>query len=1416
MKDSLSIRVLFGSMFSALILSAILSFPASAEGGEPPSDPVPTEEPRPAGEVVSSTEEDLSGTGGTLEDESAVAEETESPGGAELSVMSETDNDAVLAVDLPEDTGLIIVGEGGEPLPLASEEAAEMIEIIDPRWCPAGVTPGGASCTGPYESLEQLISAITEGDISEPSANGVIWIQGGDDTSTAGILIDGNALHFTNWAKYTLTLKGGWSGGNNASVNISNPSIFDQSISIINWANDVTLSDITFDGAGLEIATSGKVSLTRVNVKNGSGAEVDNDAGTKDVLITSSEFSDNSGAGLIVSTKGMITLGNVSAINNSADGANLNNSGGAKPVTLTGTNIFSENDGSGLVVHSKGAITINNLIADANGGYGADLENELATTAQPVSLTYYNEFKFNGLGGLSINTVGAVTLNKITATHNGGDGVFIDNAGAFYANVTINGVNQFNNNGRDGLDVTSSGNITLNNVTANNNGQSELFGSGAILNNSGTGIPKTVLLKGTNTFRFNFDAGLTIDSYGAISVANLTARGNENGSGLVLNNRVSAANQQNVTLTGFTIADDNGDVGVQISSYGNISAAKVTASGNGGAGLLVKNNGGTLPKNVSLSGGTTLNENGGNGLTVESAGAITLAGLQANFNNGTGASLNNSFGMAAVTLKGVNGFSGNLGGGGLDVSSKGSITLYNFKANENLGGGGVYLNNAFPGMAGNVNIITSVSNWCNEADRNTGSGIKILSRGSVSLSNLCAEGNGSIATPGYGAEIDNHSALGFKPVTLSGNNSFTRNYTGGIRIWSSGSIMVKNVTGSQSVNGFGAEFNNTYSGVISPQTISIAGTNHFSANFGNGLTVLSYGAIAGNNLTANSNGANNGSGFGARIDNCGAVDGACTVSVAKPITLTGGNTFNSNSQYGLTISSLGAINANKLEAGSNDETGAVINNNYPGAVAGITVTGFAIFDDNDANGLELTSRGAVSLSNLHASWNGGYGANLSNLDAPFPKGITFGGANVFENNTGYGLLIKSLGTITVNNLAASYNVGYGAKLDNAQPGATGGIILKGTQNLQGNHENGLELDSNRAITINSVNSSSNFEYGVRIDNGGSGLPFDVKLSGTNTLNENGETGLEVTTLGAIFLNNVMANGNGQAVEAEFGYGVDLDNQTGASIAKPITITGVNAFNDNLLDGLHALSLATIKANSLAAEGNMGDGVYLDNTLGTSSAAILLTGSNLFEANTGFGLTVLSRGAISVSNVYAVHNLGGGAKLENQTSDSAVPVFITGFNIFSDNGGEEIDYGPGLKVTSRGNISLSNVIADGNSSYGAKLDNFTFAIGAPTVTVTGINSFSGNDNSGLNIKSAGDVAVTRVTADQNIGEGGSIGSLRNVTLTCGSMINNDGRGLFVSAVNGTVTLKGVFAYGNEFGNSKVSAAHEITVRTCPIP
>jgi hypothetical protein len=1445
MKNTIFFHAFVCGLSFALLAAAFLPIPAFAEEGDPPTDPVPAEE----ASIVEET------TGISAESAGAAAGQTDPNGGAEIPLSGEefqelpptselpvlgnlsgdlvsvdpsTGNIENLSVgdsvtDWSESTGaieIVVADEAGEPLPLASGAAAESLATGDPMWCPAGVTPlsgpeiwtGG--CSPDYSTFGELVSWLYSND---PNKAGVIWIERDFVSGSGGWYLDPEIAPLENLPNFNLTIKGGWVGSGTG-IDITSPSVFNgATLEIKNWIGDITLSDIVFTNivgetsTALSVQTAGKITLTRVEVVDnaGSGVSLDNAAGTKDVIVAASTFEENDGGdGLSVISQGLVTLNNIDASFNGGSGTSINNvSVTLKGITLLGVNVFSENQSNGLEIISSGQITAGNLINNANSGYGLLVDNSSSTKSVIISGT--SEFKFNG-GGVNILSKGSITLNNISASNSLlFEGALLDNSGASSANVTLTGTNTFDSNQMDGLRILSKGIITLNKTTANGNGQSETNGYGAWLDNSEAVSAKSVLIN-QGTFNENYEGGLYVASDGSITISKLTVSENT-GKGVELSNLgANPLAPQNVIVSGFLTANLNESVGLDVQSLGAITLSFVTANGN-------QDNGATLDAGnvVTLTGSNHFDENWADGLLITTRGAITLSNVNANSNLGSGAILNNDlFGAVGnVTISGTSDFSSN-NETGLAITSRGSVLIANFQANENLANG-ISIDNSVDGFQGSVTLGTSLLNWCNAISGNYETGLEISSNGLITLTNICALGNGRFESPGFGAIIDN-STGNTKAVLLNGVNSFSNNYSGGIDVSSSGKITIANLTASNNFNGFGATLFNA-ANVNSPQAISLTGANHVSGNYGNGLTANSFGAIIINNLTASTNGANGGSGYGAWLDNCNELvegEGDCTTFNPQPITLSGKNSFSSNIGFGLKVFSLGSIKLNNVSASSNSGVGTILNNDFDGAVGGVAITGTTNFFGYNVNGLQVTSRRTISISNLEASYNSGFGASLENYaNPPFPQNITISGYSIFtENLGGYGLSARTLGAITISSLSASMNGAQGAILDNAEPAATGVITLKGAQLLYDNGGSGLEITSNRTVTINSVTAVLNNGYGVSVDNRAAGLLYDVKLTGTNLFNDNDSIGLDVRTYGIIALNNLSAINNG--LDEVEGFGVYLDNQTGASLAKTVTLTGVNVFNDNFEDGLFILSLGAIKANFLSALGNQGNGVSLDNQLGAITAGIALTGINNLQENTSFGLLALSRGPISLANLTANLNDSGGVKADNSASTAAVPVAISGINTFNENGpgGGE---GAGLLVKSTGNITLSNLTAIGNQFFGVQLDNQTNAVGNPSITIMGVNTFSANLSTGLYLQSAGNVNLYRVVADGNVGDGVLIASTKNVTITCGSMTGNEGTGLFVSATDGLLTLKAVFAYGNAV-NTTLFYADFASSRSCSLP
>jgi hypothetical protein len=527
--------------------------------------------------------------------------------------------------------------------------------------------------------------------------------------------------------------------------------------------------------------------------------------------------------------------------------------------------------------------------------------------------------------------------------------------------------------------------------------------------------------------------------------------------------------------------------------------------------------------------------------------------------------------------------------------------------------------------------------------------------------------------------------------------------------------------------------------------ITLSGASVLSGNGTFGLTAYSRGAIAAANVTAEGN-----TGYAAYIVNTAGGDGTGTV------TLSGTNVFRDNGQ-GVYIESLRAITlSNVTVSGTVTGTGATLYNAGVDASGGVTLSGTNRFEDNDGDGLYVSSLGAIAVSAVTASGNGTggsfSGATLNNFNAPTPQTVKLTGMSVFNDNHGNGLAVRSKGAISAAGITASGNsLGSGARLDNEELDAVGGVTL----------------------------------------------------TGTNTFSDNEYYGLVVNTLGAVTLNAVTASGNGGV----FGYsGAEIRNQA-ATTPQPVKLTGTNVFNNNTYRGLDVLSAGTITVSSLTASDNGDEGATLLNNYTGSTGGVTLSGTNTFEGNGHVGLHMESYGALTLNSVTSSGNLRG-AYLRNQDSPTAQALKLTGTNSFNDN----TQYG--LDASSAGAITINNLTARGNTAGdGAYLHN-TF--GSAGITLTGTNVFNTNGSNGLTLETHGAVSLTKVTADDNASRGLSVTMpVASLTITCGSMTANGTYGIYADST-GLIKLIGVVSAGNGTTPDYLDGSDTEFIRTCPLP
>jgi len=981
------------AVLMVLVFSAVFTAPAFADDSTPPPTETPTE-------ATPSTEEETA---------EVPAVEPEAPA-AEPATVAADESAPAVAVDeivpaeqvvltevleqLPEGTDVQVVDENGEALPLATQEAADAIELGDPIWCPLGVAPkaGIGGCSPSFTSFTDdatptdagLIDWLNNANAASVSKAGVIWIAFNYNSAleTGPIEIDGLDVAGT-METFALTIKGGWNGTPGSTVvNQSTPSTFNGvSLSIINWLGNVTISDIVITDAtsdtdtgnntyALEVETNKNIQLDRVTV-----------IGSENFAVTGTD---------------------------AMTGAKLNNSSSTISSTVIVNNsIFDDNEGDGLLIQSAGIVTITSLFANGNDVSGAVIDNTLnpSLTAPDKAVTLKGslEFHTNGEAGLIVNSKGLITISNVNASENGATGVNLDNtASKTLLGVTIKGTNNFTSNAI-GLNVLTHGVITANSISASDNG-----GTGAILDNCDKTIPtgyclaliaKTVKLTGNNSFNDNNNNGLEIYSFGSITVASLIALGNS-GTGVILDNQTkNNANVQidsvgTIVQTGYGIFNDNetGD-GLRARSHGNITLTALTATNNGDGladgdqiGYVDFNDNGVevnadktnvgakiYVANVTISGLNYFTGNDLNGLLVNADGKVTVSSITASFNTGNGAELNTTDVGYGVTLTGTNTFIDN-GATGLNVDSTGAIAVSNVTSVSNLTGASLY--NQF-NTAKRYNVTLSGTNSFNNNQTN---GLWVDSYGVITANNLTANWNG-INLGDYGVTLDNCNlntglciAVTPSAVTLTGYVNTSNNYDRGLDIESLGAVTLSYALANHN-GGLGVYIKNQYNPLVNKlivRGVTLKGTNIFNGNDSTGLAILSYGAITLTNINAHYNGDSTPgetSGVYLNNENTGAI-------VAKNITITGVNSFIGNYMWGLEFHTKGIATLTRISANGNDwdTANAKIGGGVLGTAKTITLTCGHMFGngiDDPARGYNLTATGVITIKGIYSAGNGG-------------------------------------------------------------------------------------------------------------------------------------------------------------------------------------------------------------------------------------------------------------------------------------------------------------------------------------------------------------------------------------------------------------------------------------------------------------
>lgn len=758
--------------------------------------------------------------------------------------------------------------------------------------------------------------------------------------------------------------------------------------------------------------------------------------------------------------------------------------------------------------------------------------------------------------------------------------------------------------------------------------------------------------------------------------------------------------------------------------------------------------------------------------------------------------------LGPVKIEDVTVVDSNVDGHGIEISGHNGLITINRAKVDGSAGGGALIDNTL-GTYGVTITNSSFSNNTSNAADQVG-GITIITRGPVSLTGVTAFNN----TGGQpGVFIRQSGAITIKDSVFSGNAGFgLSNYYGllsypignisltnvfadgnwrGMELFTKGAITLSGVSASGNVGSSGnAAYLETCLWTGSSCEPGGTGTvtiknSYFDENNNptNGLYVYARGAITLTSVSASRNTSGGGDPRGAYLVNSVA-------PTALPVKVTLG-WFDGNDYTGLEIISKGAVSVSRVSASDNRHYGIAIGN-IAGTTAGVSISGlstaYSQFTGNYWRGITISSLGTISLKYVNCSdnydWNSSDGAALVNDYTGAKGGVTIT-SSLFNRNPGTGLLIESNGAIKLSAIEASDNDGDGIYLRNETSPSYYGITLSNVL-ADGNNGYGIDAQSAGLISLSGGHANLNSAFGVILVNQDAPdtAPKPVTIK-NYTANQNSFGGVDVSSKGSISLSGITVYGALGAFP-----GIALDNL----LSGVVTLSNVIS-NNNHLSGIDISSLGAIKLSNIEASYNGDDGIYLRNETSPSYAGITLTNIKA-DGNNGIGIDARSAGPISLSGGHANANQQNGVYIINE-----VPLKPASIKNFTANASIN---GGGIFAFSLGPITASNLTANDNLGAvqpGIYLQNVVGTVG---VTASKLYASGNSNHNGISIFSPGAVKLSTAEASRNGFAGISINTYGSITLSNAVALDNGGEGALLDNTSST-THAPVTVTGSTGGN-----------------
>ena len=1240
----------------------------------------------------------------------------------------------------PTEDEVALVNENGEILDMASEESQEIISSADPWWIVSGVkyayVKTGGSCPGDADHCFESDTPI-QSALDYMSANNLSPSDGllhvEADSYTEDISVDGNLVF----------LKGIISEGSSIDTIITG------TVSISNTTKGFTLRGFTIFGSLSLSDNIGTVTL-------------------EDVVVESSSSTGIS----IKKHKGAVKINRVAADNNSEYGLYIDNSYGTSSVTISNSQ-FQFNQGgpntSGLYIKTNNKITLKGVSVFGNTGSGAIL-----------------------------NALKGTFISQSVFSNNTYQGVYIENTYTSNA-VTITDT-LINNNGYEGLYLFTGGKVVLDNVTVTGNGNGDERNGATINTQAGNRATIKVI---NSIFSGNYDYGLHINAINNVTISGITADSNMNGIFIdtcFFNNgtcqgtgKVIISNKQQNSIS------NNSHQALYILANNTVTLKNIDSTGNG-SGLYIDNSRGNRKK-ISITNGNFSNSTNLYGIDIMSSGKVTLVNVLANDNN--------SFGIQIETL--------------------GAVILKNISANSN-GGVGLSVDNCQENGGCTSNAAVKIYGSANDFNNNGNDGVVIITGGKVTIINISADSNSG----NYGMRVDQSNSSGSPSVKIRASknytNSFTNNNRNGLFIWSPGNVSLVNIaadgngdsglfiTANGKVTITNASNDNSSQGIRiinNGHGKSVTLTNIKSSNTnGIGIEISAFGNVSLKNITSNGNGET-----GIEIKNC-MTDDTCS----GKITLTNVAASQNTASHGVYIESKGNVLIKNLTTEDNGQTGLFVNTTgkiiISKAASNGNAFGMALYNNNSSNnagirisytessnnthnhGLRINTKGSVSLMNITSNSNAGSGLELDNCQknggfcASSASVKIYGSANNFNDNGNDGVHIETGGKVTIMNISASSNGGYGLQMDNCQENGSctsnAAVKIYGSANdFNNNGSNGVDIITGGKITIINISADSNGgDYGMQVNqflsSGSPSVKIRASKNYTNSFTNNNRNGLFIWSPGNVSLVNIAADGNGDSglfiiTEGKVTITNASNNNSSQGIhiinnghGKSVTLTNIESSNTNGI-GVEIWAFGNVSLKNITSNGNGENGIEIKSCMtdDTCSGKITLTNVTASQNTVNHGVYIESKGNVLIKNLTTEDN-GQTGLFVNTIGKIIISKATSNGNAFgmalynytsSNNAGIRISYTEssnntydfGISINTKGSVSLMNITSNSNAGRGLFVDNHhgdtIDRINTASVKIYGsANNFNGNGSDGVKIVSGGKVTIMNINANSNGGYG----------------------------------------------------------------